>query len=135
MSGSVCADAVALQSSSALLIILVLVTPVLTFKGPVLFVVADQALDMQFSEHLRREPSLGKVRNLDFQFFLFADDGVDIAGIISAGGNGTITITGNGIAPSTSSNNGVALSGSIEAQGSLSLVSVKSRSATARSAQ
>src|SRR5450432_4929610 len=68
----------ATSTTPALFVVLVLIRPVLALEGPILLVVAHEALELQGREHVRRVAPLAQVRDLDLELLLLADDGVDL---------------------------------------------------------
>src|SRR5262249_45092307 len=68
-----------LPRKSASLVVLVLVGPTFAVPGPIFFVVADQAFDVQAIGHRRREASAGEIFDLFFEAFFLTDQRVDLA--------------------------------------------------------
>src|SRR5882724_7766451 len=63
---------------ASLFVVLVLIRPVLALEGPVLLVVAHEALELEGREHVGWVAPLAQVRDLDLELLLLADDGVDL---------------------------------------------------------
>src|SRR5690349_5099181 len=67
------------DATKRLFVILILIRPTLGLRGPIFFVVADEPLDVQLAEHLRREAACRQILDLPLQLALLSDDGVDLA--------------------------------------------------------
>src|SRR3954470_23577285 len=57
-------------ATSALFVVLVLIRPTLGLRRPIFLVVADEPLDMQPAEHLRREAARSQIFDLSLELAL-----------------------------------------------------------------
>src|SRR5205807_1842868 len=73
------ADAARSRATSRLFVVLVLICPTFGFRRPIFFVVANQPLDVQLAEHLRREAARRQILDLPLELALLSDDRIDLA--------------------------------------------------------
>src|SRR4051812_42311806 len=66
-------------ATTKLFVILILIRPTLGLRWPIFLVVADEPLDVQLAEHLRRESSRREIFDLPLELALRADDRIDLA--------------------------------------------------------
>src|SRR3954471_23030136 len=66
-------------TSALFFVVLVLIRPTLGLRRPIFLVVADEPLDMQPAEHLRREAARSQIFDLSLELALLPDDGIDLA--------------------------------------------------------